>query len=319
MKMMDNKKSVVCLGIMVADVVGRPVKSFPDTGKLVLVDDMRLHTGGCAVNAAIGLARLGIPVEVIGKVGRDAFGDFLLTQLERYKVGTTGVRRDPTTGTSATMVMVHPDGERSFVHYLGANAKLFLGDIDFGQIERSAILHFAGFFVLPGLDGQPTVALLKKTRAAGVTIFLDTVWDASGRWIELLAPCLPLIDYFVPSLGEAQKLTGLDRPEDVGRALLDRGVGVVALKMGAEGCLVMTGKGEKIRIPAFRVSVVDATGAGDAFAAGFIAGVWHDWPLEQTARLANAVGALCVTEAGASGGIRSLPETLEFMKSNINI
>lgn len=319
MKMMDNKKPVVCLGIMVADVVGRPVTSFPDKGRLVLVDDMRLHTGGCAANAAIGLARLGIAVEVIGKVGNDAFGDFLRSQLEKHHVGTAGVRRDITTGTSATMVMVHPDGERSFVHYLGANAKLLPGDIDFGLIEKSAILHFAGFFVLPGMDGPPSVALLQKTRAAGVTIFLDTVWDAAGRWMPLLAPCLPLIDYFVPSLAEAQKLTGLERPEDVGRALIDRGVGVVALKMGADGCLVMTRKGEKIRIPAYRVSVVDATGAGDAFAAGFIAGVWLGWPLEQTARLANAVGALCVTEAGASGGIRSLPETLEFMKSNLNV
>jgi len=319
MKIIDKKNPVVCLGIMVADIVGRPVKSFPDAGKLVLVDDMGLHTGGCAANAAIGLAKLGIPVEVIGKVGNDAFGDFLLAQLEQHKVGTKGVRRDPTTGTSATMVMVHPDGERSFVHYLGANARLLPGDIDFGLIKEASILHFAGSFVLPGMDGQPTVALLQKTRAAGVTIFLDTVWDATGRWIELLAPCLPLIDYFVPSLGEAQKLTGLDHPEDVGRALLDRGVGVVALKMGNEGCLVMTGKGEKLRIPAFRVIVVDATGAGDAFAAGFIAGVWHDWPLEQTARLANAVGALCVTEVGASAGIRSLPKTLEFMGSNLNI
>lgn len=310
---MDNKKPIVCLGIMVADVVGRPLQSFPEMGKLVLVDEMSLHTGGCAVNAAIALARLGIPVEVIGKVGEDPFGDFLLSELEKNKVGTKGVSRDPMIGTSATMVMVHPDGERSFIHYLGANARLLPGDIDFGRIERSAILHFAGFFVLPGMDGLPAVDLFKKARAAGVTIFLDTVWDASGRWIELLAPCLPLVDYFVPNLAEAQELTGLDRPEEVGRALLDRGVGVVALKMGADGCLVMTGKGEKIRIPAFRVSVVDGTGAGDAFAAGFIAGVWLRWPLERTARLANAVGALCVTEAGASGGIRSLPETLEFL------
>jgi len=316
---MDNKKPVVCLGIMVADVVGRPVTSFPDRGQLVLVDDMRLHTGGCAVNAAIGLARLGVPVEVIGKVGNDAFGDFLRAQLKKHHVGTTGVRRDRATGTSATMVMVLPDGERSFVHYLGANAKLLPGDIDFGLIKKSAVLHFAGFFVLPGMDGPPTAALLQKTRAAGVTVFLDTVWDAAGRWMQLLAPCLPLIDYFVPSLAEAQKLTGLDRPEDVGRALLDRGVGVIALKMGSDGCLVMTGKGEKIRIPAFRVSVVDATGAGDAFAAGFITGVRLGWPLERTARLANAVGALCVTAAGASAGIRSLPETLKFIESNPDI
>ncbi len=310
---MDSQNPVVCLGIMVADVVGRPVKSFPDRGRLVLVDEMLLHTGGCAANTAIGLAKLGIPVEVIGKVGQDAFGDFLLSQLEQHRVGMAGVRRDPTTGTSATMVMVHPDGERSFIHYLGANAKLLPGDIDFRLIERAAILHFAGAFVLPGIDGQPTADLLRKARAAGVTVFMDTVWDASDRWMKLLAPCLPWVDYFVPSLTEAQKLTGLDRAEDVGRALLDRGVGVVVLKMGSDGCLVMTGSKECLLFPAFRVPVVDATGAGDAFAAGFIAGVRLGWPIEKTARLANAVGASCVMAAGASDGIRSLPETLEFM------
>jgi sugar/nucleoside kinase (ribokinase family) len=134
--------------------------------------------------------------------------------------------------------------------------------------------------------------------------------------MQLLEPCLPEIDYFIPSLPEAQAITGLEEPHQVARALLDRGVGTVGLKMGAEGCLVLTGEGEELRLPAFEVEVIDATGAGDAFAAGFIAGVWQGWPLEKTARFANAVGALCVTGMGANGGVRSLPETLDFMESN---
>jgi sugar/nucleoside kinase (ribokinase family) len=133
--------------------------------------------------------------------------------------------------------------------------------------------------------------------------------------MDLLAPCLPHLDYFVPSLAEARALTGLDEPEEVARALLDHGVGTVGLKMGADGCLVMTCAGDSLRMPAFEVQAVDATGAGDAFAAGFIAGVWKEWSLEKTARLANAVGALCVTGVGATGGVRSLPETLTFMES----
>jgi sugar/nucleoside kinase (ribokinase family) len=133
--------------------------------------------------------------------------------------------------------------------------------------------------------------------------------------MDLLGPCLPHVDCFVPSLTEAQALTGLDAPQDVARALLDRGVGTVGLKMGADGCLVVTAAGESLRAPAFEVDVIDATGAGDAFAAGFIAGVWRGWPLERAARLANAMGALCVTGLGAAGGVRSLPETLAFMES----
>jgi len=310
---LDNP--IVCLGILVADVVGRPLRAVPDPGRLVLVDDMALHTGGCALNAATGLARLGLPVEVIGKVGADPFGDFLLRTMAERGIGTQGVSRDPEIGTSATMVMVAPDGERRFVHYIGANARLRLDDVDGAQIAGASILHVAGALVLPGLDGRPMAALLQTARSAGVITFLDTVWDDTGRWMDLLGPSMPHVDYFVPSLAEAQALTGLDDPEDVACALLDRGVGTVGLKMGSAGCLVVSGTGERVRLPAFEVPVVDATGAGDAFAAGFMAGVWLGWSLEQTARLANAAGALCVTGAGASGNVRSLPETLAFIDS----
>jgi sugar/nucleoside kinase (ribokinase family) len=192
---------------------------------------------------------------------------------------------------------------------------LTLEDIDLAMVEAGSILHVAGSLVMPGIDGQPTAELLRHARAAGVTTFLDTVWDDTGRWMEILAPCLPHIDYFVPSLPEAQALTGLDAPKEIASALLDRGVKTVGLKMGVDGCLVMSGDGQAICLPSFQVDVVDATGAGDAFAAGFIAGVWHGWPLEQTARFANAVGALCVTGLGATGGVRSLSETLSFMEN----
>ncbi|MGC9399688.1 MAG: carbohydrate kinase family protein [Anaerolineae bacterium] len=306
---------VACLGIMVADVIGRPVQRIPKPGRLVLVDEMQLHTGGCAINVATALARLHIPVTVIGKVGVDPFGDFLLDQLEQRGIERDYVSRDPQAGTSATMVMVGSDGERRFVHYIGANARLTLEDIDLELLERVKVLHVAGALVLPGLDGEPTAHLLQEARARGVITFLDTVWDDTGRWMEVLGPALPHVDYFVPSLPEAQALTGLDAPEDVAQALLDRGVGTVALKMGNAGCLVATRDGVPRHTPAYQVQVVDATGAGDAFAAGFIAGVWLGWPLEKTARFANAVGALCVTGLGASGGVRSLEETLAFMQN----
>jgi sugar/nucleoside kinase (ribokinase family) len=312
---MSQNKPIVCLGILVADVVGRPLRTLPEAGRLVLVDEMGLHTGGCAANAGTALARLGLPVEVIGKVGADPFGDFVLNALKERGIGTHGIKRDQQIGTSATMVMVDPDGERRFVHYIGANARLQLEDIDFSLIENASILHVAGALVMPALDGQPTAELMRRAKSMGVTTFLDTVWDDTGRWMQLLEPCLPYVDYFVPSLAEAQALTGRNDPHDVALALLDRGVGIVGLKMAAEGCLVVTRAGETLHVPAFEVKVIDATGAGDAFAAGFIAGIWQGWSLEQTARLANAVGALCVMGVGAAGAVRSLAETLAFMET----
>lgn len=311
--MSHASKPVVCLGILVADVVGRPLRSLPSPGRLVLVDEMSLHTGGCAVNAATALARLTIPVEVIGKVGNDPFGDFLITVMNERGIGTRGVRRDDTAGTSATMVMVDPDGERRFVHYIGANAYLTLDDVDFGLLSGAAILHVGGSLVMPGIDGEPTGELLRRAREGGTITFLDTVWDDTGRWMKLLSPVLPYVDYFIPSLSEAQALTGLQDPDDVARSLLECGPRTVALKMGDQGCLIRTASGDRLRLPAYQVEAVDATGAGDAFAAGFIAGVYLGWSLEETSRLANAVGALCVTGVGASGGVRSLEETLHFM------
>ncbi|MBN1137076.1 MAG: carbohydrate kinase family protein [Anaerolineae bacterium] len=312
---MAKGKPVVCLGILVADVIGRPVRTMPDPGRLVLIDEMGLFTGGCAANAATALARLGLPVEVIGRVGLDPFGDFLVCELEQRGIGTRGVSRDPEIGTSATMVLVDLDGERCFVHYIGANACLRLEDVDLAAIRSASILHVAGSLVMPGLDGEPTALLLQRAKSAGVITFLDTVWDDTGRWMQRLASCLPYVDYFVPSLAEAQALTGLEEPGDMARSLLDRGVQTVALKMGSAGCLVMTNDGGAFSVPAFAVNVVDATGAGDAFAAGFIAGVWLGYSLEQTARFANAVGALCVTGVGATGNVTSLPETLAFIES----
>lgn len=312
---MRRGKPVVCLGIMVADLVAKPLRSVPDPGRLVLVDEMSLHTGGCAINAATALARMGFPVDVIGKIGSDPFGDFLLSQLAERGIGSSGVKRDPQTGTSGTMVMVSPDGERRFVHYIGANSRLTLEDVDMAMVAGAAILHVGGSLVLPGIDGEPTAELLRRAQAARVTTFLDTVWDDTGRWSELLDPCLPFIDYFVPSIPEAQALTRLDDPDEVARNLIARGAGTVALKMGERGCLVLSAAGERYRLPAFQVDVVDATGAGDAFAAGFIAGIAQGWSLDASARLANAAGALCVTGLGATGGVRSMEETLAFMET----
>jgi len=171
-----------------------------------------------------------------------------------------------------------------------------------------------GFFVMPGLDGAPLAQLLRDAQVLGLKTCVDTAWDTTGRWMDLLAPCLPYVDYFVPSLAEGRAMTGLDAPEGVAQALLNAGAGIVALKMGADGSLVAGQDGRHIRTSGFAVDAVDTTGAGDAFAAGFIAGVYLGWSLEDTARLANAVGALCVTGIGAAGGVTSLEETIAFMQ-----
>ena len=305
---------VACLGIMVADIVARPVTGLPARGQLALVERMELHTGGCAVNTGIALAKLGRRVAVLGKVGRDGFGDFVCNVLAQYGIDTSGVVRDPVTNTSATMVMVDPEGERTFLHYLGANGTLCADDVDFDVVKQAEILHVAGSFLMPTFDGQQTAEVLQKAHEMGVKTSLDTAWDSTGRWFATIEPVLPHIDYFLPSFEEAVQIAGCDEPEEVADFFLGYGMEIVALKMGAQGCFVKSAE-RTIRLPAYNVQVVDATGAGDCFAAGFLAGLSMGWDLELTAKLANAAGAACVTAIGATTGVRSLEETLAIMSS----
>jgi len=293
---------VTCLGILVADVIGKPVESLPERGKLALVDRMELHSGGCASSTAVDLSKIGIKTAVIGKVGDDGFGDFLVNALSRNGVDCSGVVRDKQAATSATMVMVHGDGERSFLHYIGANATLRESDVDYDVVRSSKILHVAGAFLMPGFDGEPTARVLAKAKKLGVTTSLDTAWDSRGNWMKLLGPCLQYVDYAVPSIEEARMVTGKYDPADVAKALMDKGVGTVALKMGDAGCYIRS-KDAELSIPIYKVDAVDACGAGDAFAAGFLAGIVNGWDLERTGKFANATGALCVTAIGATTGI----------------
>jgi len=305
---------VVCLGILVADVIGKPFQHLPEKGKLLLVDRMELHTGGCAANTGIALAKIGVKTAVMGKVGDDGFGDFMVSRLQKNGIDPNGVVRDPDTATSATMVLVHPDGERSFIHYLGANATLAAEDVNMDIIRNSGVLHVAGSFLMPAFDGEPTARILKKAQEMGVTTSLDTAWDSQNRWMKALAPCLPYVDIALPSIEEARMVTGQEAPEDVAQVLIDHGVKTVGLKMGEAGCYIQSGS-DRLTIPPFEVDCVDANGAGDSFVAGFLTGVAWGWDLERTGRFGNAVGALCVTALGASTGIRSLAETEEFIRT----
>ena len=304
---------VMCLGIFVVDVIGRPIDKLPQKGKLELFENLEIHTGGCANNTAIGLAKLGVSVGAMGKIGQDGFGDVVLKTLHDNRVDTSTLIRDPNAKTSFTFVMVSSDGERTFLHYTGANATLSEADVDIQAIRRSKILHVAGSFVMPKFDGEPTARILREAQAAGVMTSLDTVWDATGKWLKTLEPCLPYVDIFLPSIEEARQLTRLESPPDIAAFLMDYGIKTVALKMGERGSYVRSRDAE-LNVPAYKVErVVDATGAGDAYVAGFLAGTIMGWSLERTAQLASATGAACVTAVGTTAGIRNLEQTLKFI------
>ncbi len=305
---------VLSLGIYVVDVLGRPIDQFPEKGKLALFDELEIHAGGCANNTAIALARLGISAGAMGKVGTDAFGDLILKELTDNGVNTVGMQQDSNASTSFTFVAIASDGERTFYHYIGANGELCEADINSELIKDVKILHIAGALVMPSFDGAPMANILQKAKTLGITTSLDTVYDATGRWMETLEPCLPHVDIFMPSIIEAQNLTGLSEHTEIIQFLRDNyGINTIVIKMGEDGSYVSTPEGEHFA-PAYPVNVVDATGAGDAYVAGFLAGTLMNWDLKATAELASATGAACVTAIGTTAGIQNLEETLKICR-----
>jgi sugar/nucleoside kinase (ribokinase family) len=319
---LETQIEVACAGIVVADCVARPVVKQPKPGQLELVDRIGLYSGGSAANTGYDLARLGVSVALIGRVGQDGFGDFLEAEAMRVGCDSSLLKRDQTASTSASFVTVTPDGERAFLHSIGANAKLIASDVPLEPLKArgAKVLHLAGFFILPGMEGtagEPTRDLFRSASALGFITSLDCVWDATGRWGELIHSVLPETDLFCPSIFEARAIVGHDdarAPLETAEALLKLGIRqTVALKMGPEGSFVMAKDGEHHHVPAPSVEAVDGTGAGDAFIAGFIAAQLRGWTLLKCAQAGNAAGALCVGALGATAGVTSWDATQTLM------
>jgi len=302
---------VVTLGIVCADVMVRPVEAFPEKGKLSLVPTLELHLGGLAGVTATVLCQLGAKAGFIGCVGHDGFGDYLLQTMSSNGVDVSQVKRVSGTGSSATVVLVSGDGERTFLHHVGANAVTSEPEVDMDFVAQAKILHWGGPSVTPGLDGEPVGRIFEKARARGVKTSMDTCYDGKDVWFPLIEHALPHLDIVMSSIEEARKFTGKHEPEDIAAFYRSFGVETVMVKLGADGLFVQNATAAH-RIPAHKVPVKDTTGAGDAACGGFLYGYLQGWDLERCGRLANAVGGLTVQVMGGAEAIESLQKTLEF-------
>ncbi len=303
-------RDILVIGIAAADVIAAPIDGYPSPGGLRTFSSLTLASGGCAVNVAIALARLGVPADVITRAGSDLFGAFLRGELEKHGVDPSGVVQDE--GQSPfTFVALGTSGQRSFFHFRGSNDRLCAEDVPDAALARRRLVMVAGSMAMRRMDGGGTRRLLERARAAGARTLLDTVFveglPAAG-WLEVLAPCLPLVDCFAPSLPEACAMTGLAEPAAIAARLMELGAGSVALKLDARGAFCRDAAGRETHVPACAVQVVDSTGAGDCFCAGLLAGLQKGLPLPEAARLGNAVAACGIEQKGATDGVPPLAE-----------
>lgn len=304
---------IVVLGNFVVDIIGKPIDRLPERGRLSMIDTLETHVGGNGPNTSGALGRLGADVAVGGRVGDDLYGRFLTEQLEDWGVDTRPVVRDAVAATGLTLVAVDGSGERSFIHHLGANADFSPADVDWNSLGTPQHVHLASYFILPQFGGGAAVEFLAAARSRGATTSLDVCWDRSGAWMEQLRPCLPHLDFLMPSEEEAQQLTGRTEPVEIVHALRDAGARTVVLKLGEQGCL-FAGEEGLIRLSALSVAVRETTGAGDCFIAGFLFGRLRGWDLDRTLRFANACGARAVTAVGGVTGMARAAEIEEWAR-----
>ncbi len=289
----DCNPDVLVLGSDVDPVFGQQEK---------LVDGISLVIGGSAAITAVAAARLGLRVALAAAVGADPAGEFMRDQLaaEGVDVSFVAVREDAPTGMT---VALSRGGDRAILTALGAVASLTAADVPEALLAGARHVHASSWFLLQDCLGPGLGALFSAARSAGVMTSLDTNWDPSGRWASPdLSAVIAQAGLLLPNEAEAIRLAGADDLDAAVSALVAAGPRVV-VKLGERGALCADGR-LRCLVSLPPVTPVDATGAGDCFDAGLIAGLLDGLDLPQAAALGCACGAL---STGAPGGTASAP------------
>jgi sugar/nucleoside kinase (ribokinase family) len=272
-----------------------------------LVDEGTLTVGGSGAIMACAAAKLGLRAGFAGVVGDDPFGSFMRTELESRGVDTRGVLVDPHRPTGVTVVLSRGE-DRAQLTALGTVGDLRGSLVDPELLRSARHVHVSSYFLQKAL--RPDLpALFEEAHASETTTSIDPNWDPDEQWDAGILGALTATDLFLPNSAEARAITGIDDIDIAAESLAARG-GVVAIKFGDGGGMVVRGE-EAIRVPGINVDVVDTTGAGDTFDAGFIAGHLAGWPLDRCLALANVCGGLSTRAAGGVAAQPTMEEALE--------
>ncbi len=305
----------LCIGILFSDVVGMPVDHAPNEGELVATDRIELSLGGCASNAALDLARLGVSVGVSGCVGDDIFGQFIIDELAAGRVDIGGIHRLEAIHTACTMVVNVKGQDRRFISTVGANAQMAVEHIPTDWVRGAKTLDVGGYLMLNALENEAMVALLREARSAGTKTLLDVVGIGGDDLFERVALMLPEVDVFLPNDDEAATLTGLSTPMDQAQKFRDAGAKTVVITQGDKGALLV-GDNLRLRSGVYPTEFVGGTGSGDAFDAGYIAGLLAGEDEAGCLRWGSALGASCVRSVSATGSVFHRDEAEAFMKQH---
>lgn len=295
------KYDVLCAGLATYDTMLSPVSSDIMTTDGCMVDEIRTGSGGDAVNASISMAKLGVKVCIAACVGDDSFADFIEYDLKRAGVATEGLYRNKELFTNSPVVLIDNSGDRHIIRTAkGGNRFFEAKHIPDVLLRESKHLHIASINMLPKLDGEPLAELFKKAHEYGITTSMDASFDKQGLWMERIRNVIPHCDIFIPSYQEARYYAGSDKLQDIKEHFSKFNLKYFGVKLGADGVFI-TDFDNDYSVPSlYEGIVVDTTGAGDAFFAGFISGYVKKLDLYSCTLLGSAQAASVLGAVGAN-------------------
>ncbi len=304
---MENTLDVVTIGEAMAMFVAT------ETGDLAEVEHFMKRVAGAELNVATGLARLGLKVGWVSRVGQDSFGRFVLRSLAKEGIDARGVSEDSRYATGFQMKSKVENGTDPIVEYFrkgSAASHLSPEDFRADYFASARHLHLSG--VAAALS-ESSYALLEQAAAAmkaqGKTISFDpnlrpVLWKSEAEMVEKLNQLAFQADWVLPGIKEGMILTGQQTPQGIADFYLTRGVQAVIIKTGSDGAWFKTAAGEQGAVAAVKVdNVVDTVGAGDGFAVGVISALLEGKTLQQAIRRGNKIGALAIQVQGDSEGL----------------
>jgi len=278
------------------------------------VEEIIFKTGGDALNNAIDLSVIGNSVTYVGRVGSDYSGDFIISTCRAAGVDMAHIVRSDAPHTKMN-ILIDGKGNRAFFYYPGASAEFCLEDIDLSLLNSCRILQIGSTFHLPRFDGIGAAALLRMAQEKGVITSMDVTKDPTNRWNEILEPCYPYLNYFLPSIEQAELLACSSDISTISDFFISRGVRNLVIKLGDRGCYCRTQE-KAFTCGCYNVPVVETTGAGDAFVAGFLSGVLRNHLIEDCVRLGTAASAHVIQCVGANTGICNFAALKAFIRAS---
>lgn len=317
---MDKMRTGIAVaGSVIVDKINE-ISAYPNAGELTQIRSIQNAAGGCVPNVALDLKKIApqLAVSAIGKIGADAEGEFVTDILKAGGVSTTGLAVKPVEKTTFTEVMSVPGGQRTFFVYPGSGADFGIFDMDFDTIDAK-ILHLGYFLLLQKVDDGDGLKILQKAKEVGLETSIDLVSENSDRY-GLVLPCLPYTDYLIINELEAGKLAGIEPTaenlESICRKLKELGVKKKVIIHMPERSVCLSDEGYSV-LGSYILPdgyIQGTTGAGDAFCAGALIGIYNGWSDMEIMEFASACAVMALSSPDATSGMKEEKEIKEFCK-----